>query len=192
MKECECERVSINDVVKLLKKGDHSILKMIHQDMNCPVFDRVMPVLTFFGGLLFSCVLPLILILVDRNDSRLIGIELIVALLLSTLVVQFLKKLVARIRPFNQFEDVSNLHSELKDYSFPSGHTTAGFAIAMTIILNIPGMKLLFIIALGVAMSRIYLGVHFPTDVFFGAIIGLYTALIAHLIFWNELVNYIK
>jgi undecaprenyl-diphosphatase len=192
VKECERGRMSVKDVAKWFKKGDHSILKLIHHDMNCQIFDRVMPILTFFGGLLFSCILPIALIVIDKNNSKLVGFELIMTLVLSTIVVQVLKKIVGRIRPFNQFDDINNLHSELNDYSFPSGHTTAGFAIAMTLMLNIPGMKILLVIALGIAVSRIYLGVHFPTDVLFGAIIGWYTASVVHIMFWNDVIGYFR
>ena len=69
----------------------------------------------------------------------------------------------------------------MKDYSFPSGHTAASFSIATTIALNMPRLAIfVFVIAIIVGISRVYLGVHYPTDVAAGIILGTLPALLVH------------
>lgn len=84
-----------------------------------------------------------------------------------------LKNLVARSRPFSLNTTVNLLISAPTDYSFPSGHTMASFVAAMILYhtdkrLGIPALMLAFLIA----FSRLYLYVHFPSDVIAGALIG--------------------
>jgi undecaprenyl-diphosphatase len=66
----------------------------------------------------------------------------------------------------------------IDDYSFPSGHTTAAFCIAVMIALTIPHLSVIAIsIAIAVGISRMYLGVHFPSDVLVGMLLGSITSL---------------
>ena len=87
-----------------------------------------------------------------------------------------LKPLVGRIRPydFNTLREIPLLVERLSDYSFPSGHTLASLEGATVLLirdkrLGIPAM----IAAILVALSRLYLYVHYPTDVLAGALLGI-------------------
>lgn len=106
---------------------------------------------------------------------------------LAGLFAQIIKRLVDSPRPFIYFR----LHSPLlhfvqgvqifKDHSFPSGHTTTAFSIAVLLVLFSKNKKYTFIyllLAVGVAWSRIYLGEHFFADVVGGSILGAITSLI--------------
>jgi len=178
----------MNKILRLFEKGDHSIFKLVNNKMSCGTFDRLMPYLTALGGLIFSMVVPIALILLNKDNSKLLGFEITIALIISTLIVQLLKKIFARERPYNKLEDIRNFNYDLKDYSFPSGHTTAAFAIVTIIIMNLPAFRLLILVGIGIGLSRIYLGVHFPTDVVIGGIIGFYTAIFTHTIVWPLIV----
>ena len=85
-----------------------------------------------------------------------------------------LKPLIGRIRPFNVQDAITLLIAAPLDYSFPSGHTMSSFAAAMVLLLTdrrmgIPAMLLAGLIA----FSRMYLYVHYPTDILGGALLGI-------------------
>lgn len=94
------------------------------------------------------------------------------------------KRFFRRRRPFIAFVKARILGPRPRDFSFPSGHAAAGFAGAVTLAPHAPGWSPLFyFIGVIMALSRVYLGVHYPSDVAFGALLGavlaaLYRALI--------------
>ena len=91
-----------------------------------------------------------------------------------------LKNIVSRIRPYDLKQDIELLIKRLSDYSFPSGHTLASFEAATVLMikdkrLGIPAL----ILAILIAFSRIYLYVHYPSDVLAGILFGIAFAFLA-------------
>ena len=88
----------------------------------------------------------------------------------------FLKPLVDRTRPWLMVEGLAALVYEGDPHSFPSGHTSASFACALAWWGTLPGRWRYAAVAAAVAMglSRLYVGVHFPTDVLCGALAGAF------------------
>ena len=124
--------------------------------------------------------LPAILLLLPktRKVGCMSALALIGALVVDNLI---LKNLVARIRPYEVIDGLNRLIEAQKDYSFPSGHTGSSFASAVVCFLELPkkyGIPIL-ILAILIAFTRLYVGVHYPTDVLAGVIIGIMLAFAA-------------
>ena len=142
--------------------------------MHTPVLDRILPVLSAFGNSGIGwAVLAFLLFCFPRTRKAglAMGLALIICLLLGNIL---LKPLVARPRPFSFVPDLVLLVPPPADYSFPSGHTFAGFA-ASTALYHFHRKTgiLAYLLATVIAFSRLYLYVHFPTDVLAGLLLGL-------------------
>lgn len=172
---------------------DLPILDWIAANLWCPVLDFLMPIITLLGdaGIFWIAIAVLFLF---TKKYRKVGLGMAFALIMGLLVCNiYLKPTIARIRPYDFQEKylgvVINLLIEKQhDFSFPSGHTIASFEAAVVILLNnkklgIPAM----ILACLIAFSRLYLYVHYPTDVLFSILLGTALAFLgnwlAHKIF---------
>lgn len=101
------------------------------------------------------------------------------ALLVTEGETFFLKRIVKRKRPFIEYPDLIYGKSKETDYSFPSGHSSEAFALATSLSLSFPKWYVIapsYLYAATVGYSRMYLGVHYPSDVLAGAIIGTGTS----------------
>lgn len=149
------------------------ILDFIKDTFSCAFLDKVMPIITLFGdkGIFWIAVAVLLIIC---KKTRKTGISMGAALLIGVIVGNLiLKNAVARIRPYDLNSGVELLVNALSDYSFPSGHTLASFEAATVLLirdkrLGIPAL----VLAILIALSRLYLYVHYPTDVLAGALLG--------------------
>ncbi len=84
-----------------------------------------------------------------------------------------LKNMIRRVRPFNAHNDIDNMVYPIDEFSFPSGHTAAAFLVAFIISHFIPALAVyMYIYASLVGLSRIYVGVHYPSDIIAGAAFG--------------------
>ena len=157
---------------------DIPVLDWIADKLWCPVLDAIMPWITLLGdGGIFWIAIAVILICIPkyRKAGLSMGIALLMGLLLCNLT---LKPLVARIRPYtfvleNYGKNIALLVSTPSDYSFPSGHTIASFEAAIALLihdrrLGIPAT----VLACLVAFSRLYLYLHYPTDVISSVLLG--------------------
>lgn len=159
---------------KLLYK-DQQLLLWIQQKIRRKWLTRLMKIITFLGdgGILWITTAA---ILFFRPSTRFTAISILLALCLSILITNLLlKNLVARTRPHDKIQALRILIRRPQDFSFPSGHTSSSFASA-TVLLCTAQLwigVLALAIAVLIAFSRLYLGAHFPSDVFIGIILGI-------------------
>lgn len=169
---------------KYLKNFDDYFIELLNSRIKGPKLDRFMYRVTDLGGALFITIFTFSLVLFGSTINKKVGIEALLALGLTQIIVHSLKRLLSRERPYKIIEQLNTFGIDLSDYSFPSGHTTASFSLATTLALNMPKFTIfLLFLASVIAISRVYLGVHYPTDVAAGIFLGLGGAIFAHMYF---------
>lgn len=151
------------------------------QDMRYTPLNPVMNFITFLGENGIVPILTCVLLLLIKK-YRYTGITASLSLLMEFIAVNIvIKPAVHRIRPYMVVQGLECITRLAHDYSFPSGHTGSCFAVATVIWLKMPhryGIPAVIAATL-VGFSRLYLGVHFPTDVLAGMLIGIVTGIIA-------------
>jgi len=109
------------------------------------------------------------------------GLKAVLSLTLNTALTAGLKYTVNRKRPFVSYPEKLHAKNHVGPYSFPSGHTSVAFSTATSLTLATKKWYIAipaFAWASGVAMSRMYLGVHYPSDILGGIVIGIGTAML--------------
>ena len=180
---------------EIIQQLDEQALVWIAQHVRSGLLDPLMMFYTKLGdaGLLF---IALGLALLLFKSTRKAGFSALCAMVIGLVVVNFtIKPLMARERPWLVIEGFVNLVEEKDPNSFPSGHTNAAFAFALALCMAAPKrwMKITAVcMAVVMGLSRLYVGVHFPSDVLVGAVIGslcgLAGALIVKIV-WERLSN---
>ncbi|MBQ9867400.1 MAG: phosphatase PAP2 family protein [Lachnospiraceae bacterium] len=154
---------------------DISILEYVMNNIRKEWLDPIVIFITHLGKAGIAWIL-LILVLLLFKKTRRVGLACGVALVLNVILCNgIIKPLVARPRPYDLYQHIVCIVKPQWDYSFPSGHTAASFSVSSVL----PYMKMkkrysipALVLALLIALSRIYVCVHYPTDVICGAVLG--------------------
>ena len=158
---------------------DLPILDWIAEHLHCGFLDKVMPLITLLGDAgIFWIAIAVVLLFFPK--TRKMGLSMGAALLLGVVICNIIMKpAFARIRPYDyQLEHfgktIQLLVSTPHDFSFPSGHTIASFEAATAICIHNKkwGIAALVLACL-IAFSRLYLYVHYPTDVWASVVLGI-------------------
>lgn len=164
-------------------QADGELLVRIQHALVCDALTPVMKFITLFGeaGIFWIVVC---LALIAFKKTRKVGILASITLVLCFICCNlWLKPTIDRTRPWVLFDQVVRMIPDPGDPSFPSGHSANSMAPAMAILLN--GAKKRYgvaavTLALLVGLSRLYLGVHFPSDVGAGLLLGIISAVIVY------------
>lgn len=159
--------------------AEQAVLLWIQENLRNDFLTPVFLFITKLGdaGFIFLVLSVLLLIVPGtRKTGIAAGVSLGVTSLLVNLI---LKKLFCRVRPYEWGTGLELLIEKQSDYSFPSGHTAAAFAVAVVVYRLLPkkyGVPVL-IFAFLMGISRIYVGVHYLGDIIGGALTGTAVAL---------------
>ena len=160
---------------------DAEILLWIQENMRTDLMTVIMKAITRLGdGGALWIVLAVVLLVIGK--TRRVGLASVVSLVITFLVVNLgLKNIVARTRPYEVIDGLKSLVGEQSDYSFPSGHTAHAFAVGVIMLAMLPKRigRPIIIVSVLMAYSRLYLGVHYLTDVLAGAVFGTLIALLS-------------
>ncbi|WP_078430073.1 phosphatase PAP2 family protein [Alkalihalobacterium alkalinitrilicum] len=163
---------------------DCSLFYLINEKSQSKISFLVMSYLTHLGGATFTVGITILLCLLLSGPMKGLALAAALALTFSHILVVIFKKGYRRKRPYLVLPNTYVVDNRFKDHSFPSGHTTAIFSVATPFILFNPWLSFLLLpIALLVGVSRIFLGLHYPSDVIVGAILGFSSALLSTVVF---------
>jgi len=166
-----------------LYRFECKIFKKINRHYEKKLFQGYFRTITHMGGATFTISVVTLLILLSKGPLKMTAIASAIALSISQIPVLLTKKLYPRKRPYLVLQEIFVTDNPLKDHSFPSGHTTAIFSLITPFILYFPlGFWSLFLIVIGISvgLSRMVLGLHYPSDVLVGCFLGSLTGLIAY------------
>jgi len=166
---------------------DISILNYIASHLHTNLLDKIMPLITYLGDKGFIWILIAVILIISQKYRK-VGFVLLGALLLSTMLGEgILKHIIRRLRPCATIPASKLLITKPLSFSFPSGHTTSSFAAASVLSKFIHKYKFaFFILASAIAFSRVYLYVHYPSDILGGIVLGLICAKIT-IFYYNKL-----
>ncbi|WP_202621574.1 phosphatase PAP2 family protein [Anaerocolumna sedimenticola] len=163
--------------MNIIQELDDAILLYVLNHLHSPFMDKFMISITTLGNSRFIWIVITFFLLLNKR-TRCCGIVLTVALSVECVLGEgLLKQIFGRARPFIRFPDIKLLINKPGSYSFPSGHTMSSFTAATVIFhagkyAGIPA----YLLAGLIGFSRVYLFVHYPTDVLAGAVFGIVTA----------------
>ena len=145
------------------------------QSLHTPILDKIMQLLTHLGDMgIIWIILTIVMLLIPKTRKS--GVIMAAALIVDVILCNvILKNLIARVRPYDVNTAVQVLVVKPKDFSFPSGHAGSSFAAAVAVFCTMKGSRgrwAVLAFAFLMAFTRLYVGIHYPTDVICGALTG--------------------
>lgn len=168
-------------MLETLLNLDGGFLLFLQESVRNPILDNIMIFITSLGNGGMIWIAATIALLIPKK-TRKAGVVSAVALLGSLIINNnIVKNIVQRPRPFVTFTDLQIIIPTPSEFSFPSGHTSSSFAAAAVFYRHLPkkiGLPSVILAGL-IGFSRLYVGVHYPTDVIAGVIMGILLSYLA-------------
>ena len=168
-------------MLETLLNLDGGFLLFLQESVRNPILDNLMIFITSLGNGGMIWIVATIVLLIPKK-TRKAGIMSAAALLGSLIINNnIVKNIVQRPRPFVTFTDLQIIIPTPSEFSFPSGHTSSSFAAAAVFYRHLPrkiGLPSVILAGL-IGFSRLYVGVHYPTDVIAGVIMGILLSYLA-------------
>ncbi len=188
--------IAIGTGILILVLGKNEAFQLINS-YHHPAADQFFKYFTHYGDGLMWAPLGIYCFFYRRKYF----IAVVAGVLISTIIAQFLKRVVypEELRPISYLSEIFPVHrvdgvAMRKVHSFPSGHATTAFAMALVMaymINNKAWSVILPLFALLAGYSRVYLGQHFPTDIFAGMCIGIVSAILSLLVY-RKFIRYLN
>lgn len=168
-------------MLETLLNLDGGFLLFLQESVRNPILDNIMIFITSLGNGGMIWIAATIVLLIPKK-TRKAGIMSAAALLGSLIINNnIVKNIVQRPRPFVTFTDLQIIIPTPSEFSFPSGHTSSSFAAAAVFYRHLPkklGLPAVILAGL-IGFSRLYVGVHYPTDVIAGVLMGILLSYLA-------------
>ncbi|MBO1003721.1 phosphatase PAP2 family protein [Pseudogracilibacillus auburnensis] len=149
------------------------LFRNVNQYFDRKYWNTFFRTITHCGGATFTISTLLLMMVFGTQAVQLTAFAGAISLAVSHIPVAALKKMYPRRRPYLVLEKINVTDNPLKDHSFPSGHTTAIFSVIVPFGLFMPAfMIVLMPLGFTVGISRMYLGLHYPSDVLAGIVLG--------------------
>jgi undecaprenyl-diphosphatase len=169
---------SMGKVVHWLQKRETRMFFWINQKIQHSFLDLFFSKITHLGGATATILISLCFSIFGQGLLRLAGLQSLIALTISHIPVAIIKKRYPRLRPYLVFPETNIGKNPLTDHSFPSGHTTAIFSVTIPFVIAMPVLGFVLLpLAFLVGISRMYVGMHYPSDCLVGCLIGSLAAI---------------
>lgn len=165
---------------EMMQPVEEAILLFIQENLRCGILNALMIFFTTLGNNGMVWLIPAFVLFLTRK-YRQAGFNIVVTIGICWLVNQLLKSVVMRPRPFTEIEMLTVLIEHPSSWSFPSGHTCSAFAAAYAYTRSFKKWGgWTYVLAVIIAASRMYVGVHYASDVLAGAVIATVLAVIVY------------
>ena len=158
----------------MLSNIENAIFFFFNHQLSNPVCDAIIRFFIQIPGEYLIIVAGIVALIVGKKYLRFSALVFLSSFVTARYAYKTIKFFIQRPRPFKTLDDVNLVLGANDGFSFPSGHATTSFCLATVIAMRYPKLRVpAFIVALLVALSRPYIGVHYPSDILGGIILGM-------------------